>query len=374
MAQFLAEFWLRSQQLKTIPEIQVWLPAQAEYESLQMRAGLKDALADGFVERLWPRPAVLAMAELLDWGTIGNLIGHELNQAVQLAHLHQRAAMTTPPRWYQFLSKTAAANFLLTPFSWTKALFSAALPRTQHIDELCDEISRAGVDPSLVFNPKQIDFQRKLRVIDFNLPRIAYALVRLVGWPVLFSLLFIGVEATAPLVGLAFGLLCFALWAGLVSNRLLFRTIWTPSPSGTNTKAFWLGIGVTLVMAGMSEVFAWPNFAALLAGFMLLAVAQNFAIAFAFGTLGSIVGLVIAAVIWPTQAPEKFSLTIPIAIVLVAISLYFYQRRLPTEKLLARLLRPATRTKPVAVPAVENFSWWWLVAGIILLRLLAVGH
>ena len=373
MAQFLAEFWLQSQQLKTILEIQVWLQAQAEYESLQMRPSLEDAIADAFVERLWPWPAVLAVANLLDWGTIGNLIGRELNQVVQLAQLQQRAAITKRPRWHQFLTKTAAAYFLLAPFSWPKSLFSALLPRTQQIDELCDEVDRAGVDPCQVFDLKQIEFQRKLRRIDFNLPRIAYALARFVGLPLLFSMLFIGVDVIAPLVGFAFGLACFAIWLGLVSNRLLFRRIWTPSPSARGAKAFWLGIFTILAVAGISEAFKWPNFAGLLAAFMLLAVAQNYATAFALGALGSIVAFLTAAVIWPMQAPEKFSFTAPITLSIIAMSVYFYQRRMPSEKLLSALMRAPVRPKPVAA-ANANFSWWWVIAGILLLRLLAAAH
>ena len=374
MPAFVAAFWAQSQSAKTVLELQVWLQAQAEYEALQMRPHLAESLADALTEETWPWPAVLAVAELLDWGTIGNLVGHELNQAVQLAHLQQRAAITKAPRWHQFLSKTAAAHFLLTPFSWPKALFSALLPRTQHIDELCDEISRAGVDPSLVFKPKQIEFQRKLRAVDFNLPRIAYALVRLVGWPVFFSLLFIGVDATAPLVGLTFGLLCLVLWIGLVSNRLLFRTLWTPSPSGTNSKAFWLSIGITLAITGISEAFQWPNFALLLAVFLLFAVARDASTAFASAVLGSLCAFVAAVAIWPTQAPDKFLITAPITLSVVMMSLYFYQRRLPTEKLLARLLKAPVQPKPVTAFNSGRFSWWWLVAGILLMRLLAAGH
>ena len=373
MPAFVAAFWAQAQQVQSVRDLQVWLQAQAEYEALQMRARLAESLADALTEQMWPWPAVLAVAELLDWGTIGNLVGHELNQAVQLAHLQQRAAMTKPPRWYQFLSKTATAHFLLTPFSWPKALFSALLPRTQHIDALCDEVERAGVAPSQVFNPEQIEFQRKLRMVDFNLPRIANALVRLVGWPLFFSLLFIGVEAIAPLVGLAFGLLCFVLWTAFVSNRLLFRTLWTPSPSGTNAKALWLSIGITLVITGISAAFQWPNIAVLLALYLLFAVAQDGSTAFASAVLGSLFAFVTAAIIWPTQAPEKFLITAPITLSLVMISLYFYQRRVPAEKLLASL-NPPKRIKPIALPVVQNFNWWWIVAGVLLMRLLAVGH
>ncbi len=374
MPAFVAAFWAQAQLAKTVLELQVWLQAQAEYEALQMRPHLEESLADALTEETWPWPAVLAVAELLDWGTIGNLVGHELNQAVQLAHLQQRAAMTKPPRWYQFLSKTAAAHFLLTPFTWPKALFSALLPRTQHVDELCDEIGQAGVDPSRVFNPEQIEFQRKLRVIDFNLPRIAYALARLVGWPVLFSLLFIGVEKIAPLMGLTFGLVCFVIWAGFVSNSLLFRTLWTPSPSGTNAKAFWLSIGITLAITGVSEAFRWPNFSVLLAVFLLFAVARDASTAFALAVLGSLFAFVTAAIIWPTQAPEKFLITAPITLSLIMMSLYFYQRRLPAEKLLARMLKAPVQPKPVTAFNSGRFSWWWLVAGILLMRLLAAGH
>ncbi len=373
MSQVIAAFWTQSNRLKTVPEIQIWLQAQPEYESLHLRPNLEDALADAFTEQPWPWPAVLAVAELLDWGTIGNLIGAELNQALQLAHLQQRGSITTKPRWYQFLTKTATAHFLLSPFSWPKALFSALLPRTQHIDELCDEVARLGVDPALVFNPEQIEFQRKLRVMDFNFPRIAYALMRLVGWPVLFSSLFIGAAAIAPLVGLIIGLPCFAIWLGFVENHLLFRTIWTPNPSGANSKAFWLSIGITLAITGICTAFKWPNFAVLFAVFMLFAVAKDGSDAFASAVLGSLFAFVTAASIWPTQAPEKFLITAPVTLSLVMIVLYFYQRRLPAEKLMARLLRPPS-IKPIALPVVENFNWWWIVGGILLIRLLAVGH
>ena len=372
-AEFLTNLWTGSQPLKSIPEIQSWLQAQAEYESLQLRPNLEAMLAEAFTEQCWPWPVVLAVAELLEWGTIGNVVGNELNQAVQLAYLQQRAAITRKPSWHQLLSKTAAAYFLLTPFSWPQTLLSALLPRTQHIDELCDEVARAGVDPSLVFNPQQIEFQRTLRRINFNVPRIAYALMRLIGWPLLFSLLFITLDSTAPLVGLAFGVTCFAIWACYVANRLLFRMIWTPSPSGTGTKAFWLGIGATIAAASISAAFRWPNFAMLLAVFMLLAVAQNFATAFASGALGTIVAMVSAAIIWPTQASEKFSFTIPIALSVVSMCLFVYQRRMPTEKLLESLISPPARSKPPAAAAEGNFNWWWIIAGIALMRLFA-GH
>ena len=371
--QMLAEFWAQSQQLKTIPEIQHWLQAQAEYESLQMRPHLEAALADAFTEQPWPWAAVLAVAELLDWGTIGNLVHNELNQAVQLAQFQQRAAVTRKPRWHQLFSKSAAAHFLLTPFSWPQALLSALLPRTQQINELCDEVARS-VDPSLVFNPQQIEFQRKLRQVDFNLPRIAYALTRLIGWPLLFSLLFIALDWVAPLVGLAFGVAGFALWACHVANRLLFRTIWTPSRSSTGTKIFWLGIGATIAIASISAAFAWPNFAVLLAGFMLLAVAQNFATAFVSGAFGAIVAMVSAAVIWPMHASEKFSLTITVALSVVSMCVFAYQRRVPTEKLLESLITPPARLKPVAAPGAGNFNWWWIIAAIALMRLFATGH
>lgn len=376
MVQVLAAFWTASQQLKTIAEIQHWLQAQAEYESLQMRPNLEATLMAAFTEQRWPWAAVLAVAELLDWGMIGNLVHKELSQVVQLAQFQQRAALTRKPRWHQLLSKSAAANFLLKPFSWPQALLSALLPRTQQIDALCDEVARGGVDPSLVFNPQQIEFQRKLRQIDFNLPRIAYALVRLIGWPLLFSLLFITLDRVAPLVGLGFGVTGFTLWAGYVANRLLFRTIWTPTQSNKGTKAFWLGIGATIAVASISAAFAWPNFAVLLAGFMLLAVAQNFAIALASGAVGAIVAMVSAAIIWPTNASEKFSFTIPIALSVVSMCLFVYQRRMPTEKLLASLIKPPARSKPVAVAAAgaENFNWWWIIAGIALMRLFAAGH
>ena len=384
MAQFLAAFWTQSQKLKTLPEIQIWLQAQAEYESLQLRPNLEDALADAFTEpfvsegetakKIWPWPAVLAVAELLDWGTVGNQMGHELYQAVQLAHLQQRAAITAKPHWHQIFSKSAAAYFLLSPFSWPKTLLSAFLPRTQQIDELSDEVARAGVDPALVFNTQQIEFQRKLRRIEFNLPRIAYALLRFIGVPLLFSLLFVALDWEAPLVGLAFGLTCFALWAGFVANRLYFRKIWTPCASGKDSQAFWLGFGGTLVIACISAALASPTFALLLAGFLMLAVAQDFATALASSAVGGIVALVIAAVLWPTQATEKFVLALPIALTVTVMCLYFIQRRMPAEKLLASLRKPPARLKPVAQPAVENFNWWWIIAGIALMRLFAAGH
>ena len=383
MTQVLAAFWTQSQKLKTIPELQNWLQAQPEYESLQLRPNLEYALADAFTQHfasengenaksMWPWPAVLAVAELLDWGTIGNLVGHELNQAVQLAHLQQRAAITAKPRWHQIFSKSAAAYFLLSPFSWPKTLLSALIPRTQLIDELSDEVAHAGVDPALVFNPKQIEFQRKLRQLDFSLPRVAYAVTRLIGWPLLFSLLFIAVDAVAPLAGLAFGVLCFALWAGFVGNRLYFRKIWTPSQTGSNAKAFWRGFALTLATACVSAALASPTFALLLAGFLLLAVAQDFATALASSAVGGIVALIFAAVLWPTQSTEKFFLALPIALSVVVMCLYFIQRRMPAEKLLASL-NPAKRIKP-ALPVMENFNWWWIVAGIALMRLFAAGH
>jgi hypothetical protein len=206
------------------------------------------------------------------------------------------------------------------------------------------------------------------------LPRTAYALLRLVGWPVFFSLLFIGVDAIAPLVGFTFGLVCFVIWAGFVANRLLFRTIWTPSPSGTNAEAFWLSIGITLAITGLSEAFNWPNYSVLLAAFLLFAVAQDASTAFASAVLGSLFAFVTAAIIWPTQAPEKFLMTAPITFSLVMMSLYFYQRRLPTEKLLARLLKAPAQPKPVTAFNSGSFSWWWIIAGILLIRLLTVGR
>ncbi len=374
MAQFIAAFWAQSHQFKTIPEIQFWLQAQAEFESLQLRPNLEDALADAFTEQVWPWPAVLAAAELLDWGTIGNPVGDALNQAMQLAHLQQRAAITAKPRWHQILSKSAAAYFLLSPFTWPKTLLSAFLPRTQHIDELCDEVASAGVDPALVFNPQQIEFQRKLRRIDFNLPRVAFALTQFIGWPLLFSLLFIAVDGFAPLMGLTFGLAFFALWAGFVANRWYFRKIWTPCASGKASQAFWLGFGATLMIACISAAFASPTFAILLAAFLLLAVAQDFATALASGALGAIVALVIAAVLWPTQTTEKFALALPISLSVAVLCLYFIQRRMPAEKLLASLRSPRVRLKPAAQATVEKFNWWWIIAGIALMRLFAAGH
>ena len=286
--------------------------------------------------------------------------------------MQQRAAITAKPRWHQIFSKSAAAYFLLSPFSWPKTLLSALIPRTQLIDELSDEVARSGVDPAQVFNPQQIDFQRKLRRLDFSLPRLTYAVTRLIGWPLLFSLLFIAVDALAPLVGLAFGLVCFALWAGFVANRLYFRKIWTPSLTGSNTRAFWRGFALTLAIACISAALASPTFALLLAGFLLLAVAQDFATALASGALGSIVALVFAALLWPSQTTEKFILALPIALSVVVMCLYFIQRRMPAEKLLTSL-NPAKRPRPAALPVVENFNWWWIVAGIALMRLFA-GH
>jgi len=374
VGQVVTALWTQSQQLKSIPEIQAWLQTQAEYESLQTRPNLEAALGEAFTEETWPWPAVLAVAELLDWGTIGNLIGGALNQAVQLAHLQQRAAVTRKPRWHQLFSKSAAAYFLLAPFSWPRTLLSALLPRTQQIDELCDEVGRAGVDPSLVFNPPQIEFQRQLRRIDFNWPRITYALTRLIGWPLLFSLLFIAADWIAPLVGMAFGLTCFALWAGYVANRLLFREFWAPNPNRADAKAFWCVFGVTLAIACISAALASPIFAMLLAAFLLFAVAKDLATTLASGALGSIVALVIAAVLWPTETPEKFILLLPIALSLVALSVYFYQRRMPKEKLLENLYRPALRLKPVTAPVAANFNWWWIIAGIVLMRLFTAGR
>ncbi len=374
LGQFLADFWTGAQLFKTIPEIQTWLQTQAEYESLQFRPNLETALAEAFTEQRWPWPAVLSVAELLDWGTIGNLVSTELAQAVQLAHLQQRAAITRKPCWHQIFSKSAAAYFLLAPFSWPKTLFSGLLPRTQQIDVLCDEVARVGIDPGLVFNPQQIEFQRTLRQLDFNFPRLAYALTRLIGWPLLFSLLFIAFGWAAPLAGLAFGLTCFALWVGYVANRLLFRMIWTPSPTGDGSKAFWRAFGVTLAIACISVALASPTFAMLLAGFMLFAVAQDFATTLGSGAFGAIVAFIVAAVLWPTQAPGKFVLILPIALSLAVLTVYFYQRRIPTEKLLESLTKPPVRLQPLADSGVGNFNWWWIIAGIALMRLFAAGH
>ena len=210
-----------------------------------------------------------------------------------------------------------------------------------------------------------------LRRIDFNVPRIAYALMRLIGWPLLFSLLFITLDSTATLVGLAFGVTCFAIWACYVANRLLFRRFWTPSPSKAGSRAFWRTFGVTLSVACISAALASPTIATLLAGFLLFAVAQNFATAMVSSAAGSLVTLIVAAALWPTQTPDKFILMLPIALCLVSLAVYFYQRRMPTEKLLESLISQPARSKPAAAAAEGNLNWWWIIAGIALMRLFA---
>ena len=73
-------------------------PAKNAIELESLRASTREdeskVSPDGEkAKKMWPWHAVLAVAELLDWGTIGNLVGHELNQVLQLAHLQQRAAI-----------------------------------------------------------------------------------------------------------------------------------------------------------------------------------------------------------------------------------------------------------------------------------------
>lgn len=372
LAQVLSAFWNASQQLKTIAEVQGWLQSQPEYESLRIRPNLESALAEAFTEHPWPWPAVLGVAELLDWGTIGNLIGKALNHAVQLAHFQQRAASTQTPRWYQFASKSAAASFLLAPFSWPQTLLAALLPRTRKIDELMDEVASAGVDPARVFNPKQIAFQRQLRTLDFNGPRLSYALMRLIGWPLLFSLLLIGADIVAPLAGLVFGGAGFVMWVGYVANRLLFRGIWTPSASGINKKTFWFCWGSTAVIAIICALLAPPAVALFLTAFLLFAVARTLLIVIATGAGACFLTLIVTAAIWPALANEKFAQTLPITLSVITLFVYLFQRRMPADKLLSQLTR-APRQQPL-LAAVEGINWWWFVAAATLVRVLAALH
>ena len=372
LAQVLSAFWNASQQLKTITEIQAWLQTQPEYESLRLRPNLESALAEAFTEQTWPWPAVLGTAELLDWGTIGNLIGNELNHAVQLAHFQQRAAITHKPRWYQFSTKSAAASFLLAPFSWPQTLLSALLPRTQKIDELMDEVARTGIDPERVFNAEQVEFQRQLRTLDFNWPRLTYALMRLLGWPLLFSLLLIGADINAPLAGLVFGVAGFAMWVGFVANRLLFRRIWTPSASRINEKTFWVCWGITLAIAIVCALLGSPAVALFLTAFLLFAVARTLLIAITTGAGACFLTLIVTASIWPALANEKFATTLPITLSFITLCVYLFQRRMPADKLLSQLAR-APRQQPL-LATVEGINWWWLIAAATLVRIFAALH
>jgi hypothetical protein len=212
-----------------------WLVAQPEFESLTGREALDNRLQAQLEEHRWPWPAVVACSQLLEWGTIGNPISEELHQAVRIARMQWRAALTPPVPWYELMSARSAAWNLLQPFQWPIALLRNMLPTRAKVDQIIHDVVDNQVDPAEVFNPEQVHFQNALRLPGFNWSKTCVMLTRCLVFPFLILGLFV---ATSPelswRVPLIWSGISFGMWLAYAFYTGVHASIWLDLAQGSS--------------------------------------------------------------------------------------------------------------------------------------------
>jgi hypothetical protein len=396
-AQFVRDFYAvatrENTPLNTIEATQHWLQEQPEFESLGHRqtldAALRDAIGADDSEQplVWPWRAVLAVSQLLEWGTIGNRISPDLTHAVQRATLQQRAALTRKPAAWRVLSKSAAAYALLVPFSWGSALFSAILPRAAQTAALLEEVAREGVDPAEVFEPSQVHFAHQLRSEKLNLARAAVAFARCFAWPLLIMLPFCTVfGADALLLGLLWGGAFMLGWLVFVGNRWVFGRIWQPELAKARAKtlpAVPLGdakfFAALLVISSLISVGGyvadWSGTAAAVALFLLVSVSRNVLVAVGIAFCSMFICAVVTALMWESPGNPKVGFSMVIGLNLAALVMFAWQRQSKGDLGIVSLIRSRPAKLKLNLDG-QSWTWWFCVmlVGVALRVIQAISH
>lgn len=209
--EFLAAFYQVATEVQSEEHARLWLEGQPEWVSLPFRRKLEAALEHHFGQNYWPWPAVLAVANLLEWEGIG-AARRDLS-FVRRARMHARASLTPRPTWSSLFSKSATAYALLRPPTRWWRVFRPLLPISHWVDQLFSEVQSEGLAPDEIFDVNQVAMEQALRAKVMN----STLLQRLLMDVVLVFLLYMLIESLQGSANSAGG---FAFFLGLIGGTV----------------------------------------------------------------------------------------------------------------------------------------------------------
>ncbi len=369
---FLQALWDQGQRARTPTEIKQWLALQAEFESLHQRIHLDDALQSALSEHNWPWNVVIAVAELLEWGTIGNEIEPELEHALLLAYKQAQIINAPKPSWRKQLSVEGYRYAMRQPFRWRDLLWRSLLPSKAAVDAAFYECLELGIDPQLVYDPIHVRVQAALRLPGFNLVKTLVGIWRCIFWPLAISLItafatrVVNVRLTLIWIGIF-----LIIWLVGTIAKWCHEIIWSQYPTHRHPPFLYRMLGILAGAALLETLYAPDGFVVmwlpcLIAVFVAGKRWSESAVAVLLGAGLGVGGFaVITAMTVPSFNAERWmGLAFKVGTLIAALGVHYYVRRHFDAHGHYRPPEP----KPVVRPEQQEGKIpWWLIIWIVIL-------
>jgi hypothetical protein len=367
---FLQALWDHGQTADSPAAIKQWLTLQSEFESLHQRMYLDDALQDALVEHRWPWTVVIAVSELLEWGTIGNAIDDELEHAIIVAHKQAEIIHTPKPSWRKRWSLEGYRYKLRQPFRWRDLLWQSLWPSKTAIDSAFFECLERGIDPQAVYDPMQVRVQAALRQPGFNLFKVIIGVWRCVFWPLAISLVAaLATRKANVVVTLAWIAIFLTIWAIGTAAKWCNAIIWSQYPEKRHPPFLYQMLGILAAASVLESLYSRMDFSiVLLPCFIAVFVAgkrwaDSFGAILLFGGGGLGGFAIIAALVDPNFNAERWmGLAGKLSLLIAALGVHYYVRRHIGAD---GIYRPPA---PIVVAQQENSKIpWWLIIWVVIL-------